>query len=193
MSNFRAGRIVVYDNTSAFQTTEDGKILHVHLHIVDGTGAAIEMNYDSASNTIHARACRSSTDYRLALTHLRQYLESYLANLQLSGVPVPEEIRLHSNDYNEEVMKGNCSIEVLRTILMPWFGSCNGVDWYIDHDADVQAVKDNATVEFQALATGSGILDTIRAQKSWLAGGLLLIMVVVASFKLGQRYPINRD
>ena len=183
---------MVYDNKSAFQTPENGKVLHVHLHIVDGTGAsAISMNYDSASNTIHAQAYRSSTDYRLALTHLRQYLESYLANLHLSGVPVPEEIRLHSNDYNEEVMKGNCSIEVLRTILMPWFGSCSGVDWYIDHDADVQAVKDNVAVEFQSQENGgSGILDTIRAQKSWLAAGLFLIMVVVA-FKIGQRYPLR--
>ena len=180
MSNFRAGRIVVYDDKSSFQTGDNEKVLHVQLRLVDDIGAPqIDMQYDSGSRTIHARTARSSTDYRLVLTHLRQYLENHLANLQLRGAALPEEIRLHSNDYNNEVIKGNCNVEVLQEILMPSFASCNGVDWYIDQDAEFADVDQS-------------IFGRLKSHHvAFMIGFAFGFIVIVTAFKVGQRYSVR--
>ncbi len=200
-TGFRAGRVIMYDKTTAFQANDEAVILHIHLNIVDTPGT-LDMGYGRDSNQLHVTASHSTDDYTHVFTKLRENLVYYLANLHVRGATVPQEIRLHSSDYNNELIEGNSSSEPLRTILMPPFDCCNGVDWYVDReqetaDKPVQSIRakaESATdqlIDQLVVPVKADLLTTVL--NPMVAGifGVSLLLIATVFFKLGQRYPDN--
>lgn len=195
---FRDGGIVVYDSKTLFRPEDATKILHVNLSIVDDLADPIEIDYATLNSTgfpmtVEVKIARSANDYESPIKELRRSLETYVANVRQPNMDALQEIRLHSKDLNDEIIKGNSTIELVRTTLMRAFPTCKGVDFYINRRHDLQSVKNNPKGKhFSAPAQQRSSLEVVKVHQANLMIGAALFLVGILGFKVGQHYPVGK-